>query len=177
MRTLLQLLLSLLTLATLTWVVWQGYLLISSRGQELEAAQRGMLAGIGLIALVCTFLLSAAIRDRAKEHSKGKLLQRRAELYESFATLWQALKKEVNADQKTQLQLQADEFKTSIALYGSGEVIKSINRLLEKAATDGPHQAQEAFEALLLAMRADLGQSNLYPFRNELKQLFSPPKS
>jgi hypothetical protein len=176
MRTLIQFLLSLLTLAAIIWAVWQGYLLIDSRGQQLEPAQRGLLVGLGLIALVCTFMLSAAIRDRAKEHSKGKLLQRRAELYESFATLWQALKTEVNADQKTQLQLQADEFKTSIALYGSSEVLKSINRLLEKAAADGPHQAQSVFEELLLAMRADLGQSNLYPLRNELKQLFSPPK-
>lgn len=177
MRTLLQLLLTLFLLAALLWLIWQGYLLIDSKGKELDPGARSILVGTAFIALAATLILSSAVRRGAREVAMADQMRRRADLYENFLTIWQTLKNEVDANQQAQLQLQADEFKTSIALYGSGEVLKSINRLLEKAAAEGPHQTQEAFEALLLAMRADLGQSNIYPLRNELKLLFSPPKS
>ncbi|MCB0583259.1 MAG: hypothetical protein KDD10_28525 [Phaeodactylibacter sp.] len=173
MRTLIQLLLTLLTLAALIWVVWQGYLLIDSRGQQMEAAQRSMLVGVSLIALVCTFMLTSSIRSAANERARASLMQRRGELYESFVNIWQSLKKEMKEGQKAKLQLQADEFKSSIGLYGSMEVIKRINLLLEQAAREGPHQSQAEFEELLLAMRSDLGQDNIYPIRNEIQKLFT----
>ena len=63
MRILFNIFLILLTLAVLIWVVWQGFLLISSGGQYLEASQRAILAGAALIAVVCTFMVSHAIRQ------------------------------------------------------------------------------------------------------------------
>lgn len=72
-----------------------------------------------------------------------------------------------------QLLVQADELKCSIALYGGAEVIKQINELLKVTEEQGLHEAQPEFEALLIAMRSDLGLSNLFPLRAEVQKLFS----
>lgn len=175
MRNLLQLLLALLTLSALAWVIWQGFLLLNSRGQELEPAQRSLLVGVALIVLVGIFLLTYAIRDVARVQTKAALLSRRAELYEGFLVSWQTLKKEL-PNEETRIQFEADELKTGIGLYGSAEVVKNMNQLLSKTGANGFHQSEEAFQSLLLAMRTDLGQSNLYPLRNELKKLFATSK-
>lgn len=175
MRALIQFLLTLLTLSVLAWVIWQGFLFLNSRGQELEPAQRSLLAGVALIVLGGIFLLTYAIREVACAQTKAALWSRRAELYEGFLLIWQALKKETR-DKEIQIQFEADELKTGIGLYGSAEVVKNMNQLLSKANTEGWHHSEEAFQSLLLAMRTDLGQSNLYPLRNELKKLFPTSK-
>jgi hypothetical protein len=175
MRALIQLLLTLITLSAFGWGVWQGFLFLNSRGQELDPAQRSLLAGVALIVLVGIFLLTYAIRDAAREQTKAVLLSRRLELYEGFLVSWQTLKKELPNDE-TRIQFEADELKTSIVLFGSPYVVKELNRLLKKTTEEGPIAAQEEFQSLLLAMRTDLGQSSLYPLRNELKKLFATSK-
>lgn len=173
MRTLIQLLFSLFTIAAIIWVAWQGYLLIDSRGQQLEPAQRSLLVGVSLIALICTFMITSSVRTAALERSRSPLYSRKAELYEAFVGIWQNLKNQMQSEEDAQFLLKADELKSSITLYGNAEVIKQINELLQKAEEQGPHKAQPEFESLMIAMRADLGFSNLYPLRAEVQKLFS----
>lgn len=75
------------------------------------------------------------------------------------------------------LKIQADELKSSMALVASTEVLRNLNRLLDQAAQEGPQASQKAYEELLLSMRRDLQLSTLYPLPNELSKLFANPQN
>ena len=171
MRILFNIFLILLTLAVLIWVVWQGFLLISSGGQYLEASQRAILAGAALIAVVCTFMVSHAIRQSGKGASMAGTVQRRMELYEDFLVVWQALIHEANEKQRMKLVLQLEELKVRLAIHASPNVVNKALYLLNKSNEEGAEHTQDEFDALLIAMRADMRPEHLYPFRNELKEL------
>lgn len=173
MRNLLQLLLTLLVAGAMAWVVWQGYLVIASKGATLEPVTRALLAIAGVLILVCTFILSSAIRTAGRERSRESLMQRRTELYEAFVILWQATVREVAEQGGTHLDLQADELKGSLGLYAGTEVLTSINKLMATAAEHGIAQCQDEYEDVIFQMRADIGNTNLYPIRAELNKLFA----
>lgn len=173
MRNLLQLLLTLMVAGAMAWVVWQGYLVIAGKGAALEPVTQAVLSVAGVLVLVCTFILNNAVRANGKEQSRLPLLQRRSELYETFILLWQATLKEVKENGGTHLELQADELIGSLSLYAGSEVLAQFNELTRIAREEGIEQSQDAFEEMLFLMRADLGNSNLYPIRAELTKLFS----
>lgn len=173
MRNLFQLLLSLLVLGAMAWIAWQGYLLLDSKGEDLTAVQRSLLIVAGLLVIVCTFILSTAIRTAGRNHASIPLQHRRTELYETFLHLWLATQKKVMEEGGTHLDLEADELMGSLGLYAGTEVLTHVNELVDCAAQEGIDQCEEIWGKLLLAMRADLGNANYYPLRHELPKLFA----
>lgn len=163
MRTLPNLLLALLTLAVFAWAAWQGYLLLTREQNTLEPGTQSVLVIVAVLALVCTYMLSTALRKAALYRVQGP---KKAELYEQFVRHWQAEAGEENEGQK--------ELLARMALQASHPVLRALRQLITLAATEGRRspKARAAFSALLMAMRADLGYFSFYTFKNDIDKLF-----
>jgi len=179
MRTLFQLLLSLLTLSALAWVVWQGYLLLNREQLGLTDSTRSLLIMIAVLAMVCTFMLTSSLRSGAKTIAQGQLLHRKMELYEGFISVWHTLLKESDPEHKIRIEIQMDELKSCLTLQASQQVLQAMNELLKIIKSEGvpTPEAQKAFEKLLLNMRSDLGQSSIYSVKNDINTMFSSSKT
>lgn len=166
MLNLVKLFLSLLTLAALFWAAQQGYTLLRTEQLVLQQDTQSLLILIAILALVCIFMLSAAIRGGARLIAKAQQMQYKLDVYEKFIALWTVLHKEGNTEQKSNMELEMEHLKIRLSLHASQPVLKAINDLSEG-------NAQPAFEKVLLAMRTDLGHTNYFTMKQELKKLFS----
>jgi predicted PurR-regulated permease PerM len=167
----------LLLLAALTWAAIHSYHLFTQRVKLLSPDLWSTLLIIGLITIVATLLLAAAIRSNGRSRAFTQITRRRLDLYENFILLWQSIQTIEEHEKMSNLKIQADELKSSMALVASTEVLRNLNRLLDQAAQEGPQASQKAYEELLLSMRRDLQLSTLYPLPNELSKLFANPQN
>ena len=177
-NTITQLLLSLLTLATFVWAVWQGYLFITNEQQGLESGVQSILTIIGILVLVCTYILASAIRYGARAIAQGYHLKRKQELYETFVLHIHTLLAEVNEGSKAKLQQEIDNLKPYIALQAGQPVIKAMNSLMIEINAENPDilKINSLLEKLVLAMRYDLGYPKYYTLQREMRNMFTPLK-
>ena len=178
MRIFFQLLLSLLTFAVLLWAVWQGYLLLRGEQLRLEGNVQALVIISVILFMVCTFVVASAIRSGARTIALNQHYQSKKELYETFLLVCQAFIREPDPEKQAKMEQSICDLKTAIALQASQPVIKAVNELLpifqsEKASTVF---TLTALEKLLVAMRQDLGQTNYFTTKKELKKMFTPLK-
>jgi hypothetical protein len=174
MRNFFQLIVAILILATLVWLGWQGYLLLHKEQSGLDSRTQSLLIIISVLVIICTFILSSAIRSTAGEISRGRQLQNKIVLYENFLMLWQA--KQTNNIPANENQVNQDlaAIKSSIALLSNSKVIKAANELFATDQLKGNNSGavEEARDNLLLEMRADLGNGYVFYLKKEFKKLF-----
>ncbi len=160
MRLLTQLLLSLLTLATIAWAGWQSYLLLSNEQNKLEPGTQSLLVIVAVLVIVGIYMLNTGLRKASLNIAHGAA---KVAVYEQFIKDWLT----ADIDPKTTARM---------ALLAAQPVLKAVNKLMAVSKAEGRSSAktQAAFEALLVAMRADLGNPGFYYPNNELSKLFQP---
>ena len=175
MRSFVQLFIALLTLAALAWVVGQGYSLLRTEQSGLDAYTQSVVIIAAIILIVCTFVLNAAIRGSGQTVAQARLLPRKLELYESFVLIWHTLTDEADPALAENLELKLTEVRVCLALQASQPVQQAINELTDAAQDEGRSgpATQAAFDKLLLAMRADLGQLNSLMLKKDVQKLVS----
>ena len=168
MRNFLQFLVTLLTIGAMAWIAWQGYRLLAGKGETLTEVQRSLVVMVGLLVLICTFVLNGAVRSVGLARTRVPLYRQRTVLYENFLVLWQRTRREVAGRGGTHLELDADEILAQMALYASTEVLVATRELLSRAAAAGIEECTPQWEYLLHCMRLDIGNQNTYGLRAEL---------
>lgn len=160
MRLLTQLLLSLLTLATIAWTGWQGYNLLTNEQNNLEPGTQSVLVIVAVLVIVGIYMLNTGLRKASLNiaHGAAKVV-----VYEQFIKDW--LTAEIDPETTARM-----------ALLAAQPVVKAVNKLMAVSKVEGRSAAktQAAFEALLVAMRTDLGNPSFYYSNNELSKLFKP---
>jgi len=167
---------ALVLLTLLTFAIWQGYGYLTSHSHLLDPKEQHYLLLYAAIALFCAWVVGGAVRSAGRVQVQREQYHRRADLYEGFTGLWyEVLETAAQEPREVNVRLEIGAFKARIALHASREVIQAFNQLSTLLAKEAPTTApaRAAFESLLLAMRTDLSQSNLYPLRNEIKKLFA----
>jgi hypothetical protein len=162
MRNFIQLLLALLTLAAMVWASWQGYLLLKHQQLGLEQGTRPVVVIFCILALVCTFIVSAAIGRHGDATLKGQQFESRLAIYQRCIA-------EAESGEPDLTDLNGP-----MVLVASSRVLKEFNALRQMVPTrEGSTSTMAAaFEKLLLAMREDLGQSPDWLVRKEIQRMF-----
>jgi hypothetical protein len=168
-------------LALLTLAVWQGYTYLAAHSHLLDAKEQHLLILYFGIALVVSWIIGGAIRDAAKLQISREQYHNKVQLYENFTALWYELLDHPATQENADLMVEFDTgaFKARLALHGSQEVIEQFNRFtaqLEKTSIVNP-LTRTAFDALILAMRKDIGQNAGYFSQKAIKQLLLPSNS
>lgn len=147
MRSFIQLLLALCTLAFLIWIVWQGYGLLRLQQLGLNEATRPIIVLLAALCIICTFIITHAIGAHGDKVLRSQQFAQRLEIYE------QVLQTDDLAEMEQQL-----------VLVASAKVMKAF---LEYRQSANPI----TLEQLMLTMREDLGQPVDYFARKEIQQL------
>ena len=175
MRIFFQMIFAILTMAALIWAGWQGYLLIRKEQLGLDSQTQSLLIIISILVIVCTFMLTSAIRTAADNISRSRQYQNKLLLYENFLLVWQAFQRENTTEEKNKLDRDLVALRAGISLQTSPKVLKMTNELFSLAQSQGFNTptVEEARDNLLLAMRADLGHTNDFYLKKEIKKLFT----
>ena len=175
MRIFFQMIFAILTLAALIWAGWQGYLLLRKEQLGLDSSTQSLIIIISILVIICTFILTSAIRTAAEIISRGRQYQNKVLLYENLLLVWQALQTDNTNEEKNKLERDLNTLRAGISLQTSSKVLKATNELFSLAQSQGFNapSVEEARDNLLLAMRADLGNTNDFYLKKELKKLFT----
>lgn len=165
-------------LILLTLAIWQSYTYVTAHSHLLDAKEHYLLILCFGAALVLSWIIGGAIRDAAKIQISREQYYNKAQLYENFIALWYELLDHPATQENAAIMIEFDTgaYKARLALHASQEVMVQFNRFtaqLEKTAVNDS-KTQAAFEALLLAMRQDLGQNIGYFSKKAIKELLSP---
>lgn len=174
MRYFIQLIFALLTLAVMTWAIWQGYLLLKQEQLGLEQGTRSVLIIVSLLVLICCFMITVAIGNHADKTLRGRQFEARFALYEKFSTVWQDLLQEFTENQSVRLELRFSQLDDQLIFMASSKVLKIFFELKQIARTEGVNTpgAKETYKKLLLAMREDLGQPADFLVRKEMQNIY-----
>jgi hypothetical protein len=159
MRTLLQFLLTILTLTAIGWAVWQGILLLRQEQLGLPPVTRSVMIIIAILCIICAFMVTMAIDNHGRHVYASQQFDARYVLYERCIGVFQALLRELPVDQAMQLDLRFTDMDMQLALLASPKVLKAFAELREVVAARGlnTEPGREAQRKLMLAMREDLG--------------------
>lgn len=178
MRTILQTLLSLLTLAALAWVTYQGYTLLQREQAVLDAGTQALVVLAAFLAIVCAFLVGAAIRNNGQVIAQAHLLPQKLKLYKNTLLCCSALLQESSNDQKAELETELEELQTELGLQASRKVLQAMEVFRDEIAHEGQRSqsASESFDKLLHAMRIDLGQHDFFTLSSNSLRIRGVPK-
>jgi len=135
------------------YVFWESIKIFFKADPNVQAAIIAAMASV-ILALINTRLVQRRAVFEAHKETKAKI-------YEEFMSKLTSLfgKKGLKAGEEKDLQEFMTEFSSRIIIYGSPEVIKAFNEWRESAADPNKENILRKTGQLLLAMRADLGES------------------
>jgi len=135
------------------YVFWESIKIFSEADANVQAA---IIAG--MVSVILALVNTRWVQRRAvfEAHKEVK-----AEIYEGFMSKLTSLfeTKGLKDGEEKDLQEFMTEFSSKIIIYGSPEVIKAFNEWRESAADPNKENILRKTGQLLLAMRADLGES------------------
>lgn len=168
-----QLLLSLLTLIFFGWVVWKGYLLLSQEEKNLAADTQSLVIVLGGLAIVCTYMLNLAIRAAGREQGQASMNVQKKNIYEEFVFEYvKLLKEEEELEEATPY---FHKLETTLLLQANSNVLQAYLQFKAGLAEQQIRhpETQEAFIALVLAMREDLSYSTGFFTKDAIKNLIT----
>jgi hypothetical protein len=173
MKSFIQLLLALFTLAFMIWLVWQGVGLLRINQLGLTADAKPVVVIGALLVMICTFAISNALSNHGDKVYRSAQVSNRIILYEKCLALWQVVQQELEHDPAAQVDLGLQELEHQLTLLASPKVLRAYRELRAAAKTQGINAdgTNVALLQILLAMREDLGQPADYFARKEIQQL------
>lgn len=145
---------------------------------ELNEITRPLVIIGAILVLVCTFMVASAIRNGARTIALSQQYHSKMKLYETVIFLCQDFIHETDPEKLIKIEQSLWDLKIALALQANKPVIKALNQLLPlfQAESVSIESNQTAIEKLLMAMRQDLGQTNYFTMKKELKKMFTPLK-
>jgi hypothetical protein len=159
MRTLLRIILTIVTLAAMGWAVWQGILLLRQEQLGLAPGTRPVMIIVAILCIISVFMITMSIDSHGRHVYASRQFEARYVLYERCIGVFQALLRELPAEGSLQMDLQFTDMDLQLALLASTKVLKAFAELKLVTAAKGlnTEAGREARQRLVLAMRDDLG--------------------
>ncbi len=169
-------------LAFLAWIVFQGFLILSSKvtGTNFTTIATLITALISVFgALIVAFIsYRAALKSKQAEKQieiEQELRKQKAPIYEDFSELlFKVLKSSKLGEQISEDELLEFIFKFNqkLLVWGGDNVIKEWANFRINTQSDDKYSVLFAVENILLAIRADMGHSNEKLKRGEILSVF-----
>lgn len=169
MRSFFQTLIALALLVGLAWAAWQGFTYLQNNDLGLKAS-RVVLITVGILAVMCTFMIASAIRNHGAKNLWAHQFDHRMALYENCLSAWLQIDSDFTGTEPVKLDVQLKELEGRMLLLASPGVIRAFLECKRAASADGVNTsaATAARQRLLWAMREDLGQPGDYLLQREL---------
>ena len=165
----------LLALGLLTWGVIEGIGAVADylRSLQSDVASAFVVAALAVVGSVISLAVGKAYETRAAINSD--LRQKKTPVYEGitkvlFGVVFNSILKKPQIPEAELLEFFASTTE-KLTIWGSDDVLKAYSEFKTNAASD-PQQSIFRFEALLLAIRKDLGHRNKDIGKGSILRLF-----
>jgi TRAP-type C4-dicarboxylate transport system permease small subunit len=168
MRPITKLILSILAFAFAIWAIWIAYKIW--KGQWESGELQSSLIIVVFLVLSCTYFIASAIQNASKTIANKESESLKIHLYDDVISSWLLYLVDKEKGQKKKLSEKMIEHKAQMSIHTGIRVMQAYNKLYILETQDAKQEdIQESLIQLMLAMRSDIGQSNV-GIESEIRQ-------